>query len=1461
MNVPLPQFKLNNYSKKEVSEIKRKFELYLKATELSKKPKEVQVAHLRLCFDEKINDVIDNLQLEEPTVEELFKALEDRLSPKENACFQQLEFFKRTQKQGESFNEFYINLENIAKYCEFGEQKDSIIKMRVLIGIADQNLKERLFRNPELSLKDIVQHCKSAEEAKSKINAMNNDDSPITQSNLEIMGLQSKFTPHNFSSHRSPTHSNNTRSKYQPRDKVRQSQHGYSRFPHPKTTWRGQVSDPSQPQEPRHSTQTSNKCSKCLMIHGRNCPAYGRRCHLCGKFNHYEKACRNHRSSSNVRSVKFNCDHESENESSDETPGHIHTVCPISTVNPDDTTVWYQKFTFDKGEVLFKLDTGADINVIPLDELKKIRPKLACKLTPCNIRAEAYAGHKLNFLGKIKIKLRTDKTHTVVFHVIESGKGTIPILGGDTSELLGLVKRCYINNLEKVNKKVFVEKFKSVFHGTGKFPCEYNIKLRQNEAPSVRPPRRVPYALKDKLEEKLNQLEKDEIIVKIDNPESYCSHLVVVEKPNGELRLCLDPVDLNKDIEREYYLVPTLSEIKYKLAGKRIFSVIDLKDGFHQVPLSANSTDLCTFSTPYGYYKYLRLPFGLVSSPEVFMKFNNKCFGDIEDIVIYMDDILIASTDEESHLKTLHRLFNRALELNIKFNYDKFQFMTNEIKYLGHIFNSQGCQPDPDRISSVLKLKPPTNVKELQSILGFFGYLREFIPNMAEITNPLRILLKKSVEWHWTDIQQQAFDQLKEIISKPPTLRNFDPKLPTILQCDASSHGLGCVILQNNQPVGFASRSLTETEKSYPQIEKELLAILFSCKRFHNYIWGSKITVQTDHLPLVSIFKKNLCNVVSNRCTKMRLALLQYNLNVIYLPGSKMYLADLLSRNHSENAQEEEMINRNHVHNIYREPTVLSTSLVAEHTQNDSDLQQVVNFCVKGWPSEKNMLPKNEIVRHFYKLRNELLVSDEGVLYTDDRMIIPKSLKNLALKALHVGHQGVTKTILRAKSAMYWININNDIESFIKCCLPCQENLPKKPNEPLLPYKLPERPFQRLHIDIMYYDSKEYLVVFDSYSKWIEMYKLNSKRSCDIISKLKLLFSTFGIPDTVVSDNSPFASQEVQLFAKEYNIEWITSSPNYPRSNGQSERAVQTCKNLLKKANVLKTDYLELLMEYRATPIPSLGLSPSELLMGRLINTKVPVNTNKLKPIKDLGIVHDVVMDKMKEYQVKYKEYCDKNTKSEKPFEKGENILVQEGKKWVQGKVTDKSEKYPRSYFVETNRGNFRRNSLYLKRTAIKYDQNTYQDIVNKHDNYDDFLENRQDQNVQIVNECNINPPSNLTVIVDNDHPSSSQTEIVNCVNPSSSQNETIVNYVNLSANQNETIVNLSSSLSELDVNIVESDGENDTNSQLMINIMSDSDSDLDYQSVENSPFKLDHDYLKTTRKGRIITIPKRYKE
>lgn len=203
------------------------------------------------------------------------------------------------------------------------------------------------------------------------------------------------------------------------------------------------------------------------------------------------------------------------------------------------------------------------------------------------------------------------------------------------------------------------------------------------------------------------------------------------------------------------------------------------------------------------------------------MKENTKCFKGIDDLIIYFDEILIASETVVIHLDPLHKIFERAQKLNLKFNENKFQFLQSEIKYLGHVISGEGCQPDPDRVKAVQVLKPPNNRKELQSILGLFNYMRDFIPNMSELISPLRVLLKKNVVWHWTDAQQNALDSLKTVISSPPVFKTFDSTLPVVIQCDSSQLAVGSCLLQNNQPVAFASRSLSQSEQKFPQIEKE----------------------------------------------------------------------------------------------------------------------------------------------------------------------------------------------------------------------------------------------------------------------------------------------------------------------------------------------------------------------------------------------------------------------------------------------------------------------------------------------------------------------------------------------------------------------------------------------------------------------------------------------------------------
>lgn len=285
------------------------------------------------------------------------------------------------------------------------------------------------------------------------------------------------------------------------------------------------------------------------------------------------------------------------------------------------------------------------------------------------------------------------------------------------------------------------------------------------------------------------------------------------------MRLCLDPQELNKYIRKENVLIPTLDDVVAQLSGKKYFSVLDLKDGFWQVELDELSSNYCTFSTPFGCYKFNRLPFGLSMAPEYFQKINCQNFGDIEGVMIYIDDILVAGKTKEEHDMILNKVINRARELNVKFNRNKLQFCVNEMcKYLGQIFMSDGIKPDNNRVKAIVEMESPKNKKDLQRILGMINYLRQYLPCLSEKTSLLRELLKENVEFVWLSKHEKMLNEIKNLIVSAPILGTFDANKEVTIQTDASQNGLGCGLMQEGRPIYYASRSLTETENKYAMI-------------------------------------------------------------------------------------------------------------------------------------------------------------------------------------------------------------------------------------------------------------------------------------------------------------------------------------------------------------------------------------------------------------------------------------------------------------------------------------------------------------------------------------------------------------------------------------------------------------------------------------------------------------------
>lgn len=768
-----------------------------------------------------------------------------------------------------------------------------------------------------------------------------------------------------------------------------------------------------------------------------------------------------------------------------------------------------------------------------------------------------------------------------------------------------------------------------------------------------------------------------------------------MKKKNGTLRLCLDPQNLNKAIKREHYQIPKPEEIISRLNGKKVFSVLDMTKGFWNIPLTEKSSDLCTFSTPMGRYKFLRLPYGISSAPEVLQKVNNQVFGDIPGVEIYFDDIIVSGETTKDHDIALTQVLERAREFKVRFNKNKFQFRVSEVKYVGCRISGQGIKTDEDQVKAIVDLPTPTNKHDVMRLLGMAKHLGQYIPNLSKVTAPLRDLTKQDNLFEWSDIHEKSLSSLKEMLINAPVLGIFDSSKPLTVQTDASKDGLGACICQDGHPLAYASRSLTASERNYAQIEKEMLGIIFGLERFHHYTYGRLVNVQTDHAPLVSVSKKDVAKV-SARLQRMKLRLLKYQIDVHYVPGKELFLADTLSRafvtSSSDGSDEKEF--KYVVHSISKHLPMTSDrrEQFIKATSEDDTLVCLSSLFQNGWPSERFRVP--EVARFYWHMRDTIYVADQ-LVFSGEKLIVPLQLRSDMLKLIHEGHSGMERCKARAREILYWPGMGDEIEAYVAKCKICEKFGRKQTKEPLIPHPVPNRAWENIASDILEFGGKDYLVVVDYYSKWIELCQIPDKTASTVIMRLKSMFARFGIPDKLISDNMPYASREFKQFCNEWNFESTTSSPLYPQSNGMSERAVGIVKNILRKTAEEGKDPLIGLLEYRSTPIKGIGLSPAQLLFNHRIKTKLPVADTLLQPemCKD-------VKNKLLDKQLLQKQYYDSSSKPLKPLVKDENIVILKGNVWEPGVVKDCCVT-PRSYIVQDQRGKiYRRNRRFLKRSS-----------------------------------------------------------------------------------------------------------------------------------------------------------------
>ena len=1122
-------------------------------------------------------DLVSPRNPKDCTLDDLVTTLKNHFKPQVIVIYERFKFYKRIQENHESVSNFVAALKSLAATCDFGGKLEEMLRDKLVMGLKEESTQRVLLTEKNLTFARAVEIAVAREAAEKDAREFSQKTNSHTR---EVNAIKST-----------------SKSGSMPKPLFKQGGKEKS-----KETFQGKPIKP---------------CSGCGKSHWKSdCPFKSAECYLCKKKGHLAKVCFSKKSnttrttpmSKNVGLVE-----PSDNNSRIPEPNEY-----IFTVDSDDKKELDPPYLVnlmlnDVSDVEFQLDSGAGPTLMSEIEYQRIFPNGNPKILPYTIGLNRYGGSKIHVIGRIKVNIQfRGRILEDKYIVIVKDRGP-NLLARDLMRALG-IHITVDNSDESVNvvavrPSSILAKYPEVFKeelGTFK-GIEVSFDLEESVSPRYCKARNVPYAMRTKLDTAIDKLLEQQIIQPVAHS-NWAAPIVPVLKADGTVRICGDyRLTVNQATKVTNYPVPRIEELFATLGGGKIFSKLDLTNAYNQILLSPEARPLTTINTHRGLFQYNRLCFGIASAPGIFQRAVEDVLRGIPGVCVFFDDILVSGSNASEHEERLCEVLKRLQDAGLKLHPTKCFFGVDQVQYLGYTIDATGLKPTQEKLEAIQCAPEPKDITQLRSYLGMLNFYRKFLVNAAVVLEPLNDLLRKDVPWKWTLGHSQAFQRSKSLLLDA-CLIHFDPTLPIVVSADSSKYGLGAVLCQKKDgaelPVVFASRTLNPAERNYSQTEKEALALVFALKRFHHYLWGHKFSLITDHKPLIGLFNPNkpIPEMASGRIQRWSLMLQAYSFELYHRSGKSLGTADALSRLPLTQAPESVPVCNEWINLVNTlDTTPVTAKEISKWSSKDPVIAQVILFLDCGWPDTVE-----EELKDYFNRRDELSVQ-QGCLLWGTRVIIPSKGRELMLKELHQEHIGSTKMKQLARSYFWWPGLDRDIEEVSRSCSVCLATRVSPKKAPLHPWDWPEKPWVRVHVDYAGpVNGTYFLVLTDAHSKWIEVLPTTNTSSSATINLIQNVFSRFGLPLTLVSDNGPnFVSKEFEVFLEKNGIRHITSAPYQPSTNGQAENTVKTLKSFLKHCvgEDWKLKLNQFLLKYRVSPHSTTGVAPAELMFGRKIRT------------------------------------------------------------------------------------------------------------------------------------------------------------------------------------------------------------------------------------------------------------------